>query len=94
APQPEIDLSVTPAGVRRGESCTLSVGARHVSSCTVTGTGINEQLTVNAEGMVPTRSIRTPGIESTTTYTVSCTSPRGTISKSAQCVYLPVFREQ
>ncbi len=93
APQPEIDLSIAPAGVRRGESCTVRVSARHVRECSISGTGVSQTLTPNAAGVVTEQSFVTPGMSNTSTYTVSCTSERGTVSKSAQCVLLPNFRE-
>lgn len=93
APRPEIDLSVSPAAVRRGESCSIQVAARHVSGCTVRGQGISEDLAPNAGGVVESQTFTTPGVNNTSTYTVSCDSPRGSVSESVQCVLLPVFRE-
>lgn len=94
APQPQIDLSISPAGVRRGESCTIQIAAQHVTSCSVSGPGLNQSLQVTQSGAVQSQSLVTPGIENSSTYTVSCDSPRGSISKSVQCVFLPVFRER
>lgn len=93
APQPEVDLNVSPAGVRRGESCTIQVAARHVAKCTISGTGISQTLTPNAGGVIESQSFVTPGMTNSTTYTVSCESPRGSVSESIQCVLLPNFRE-
>jgi hypothetical protein len=93
APQPEVDLSVSPAGVRRGESCTIQVAARNVSGCRVSGPGISQNLAPNSSGAVESQSFVTPGINNSSTYTVSCDSPRGSVSESVQCVLLPNFRE-
>ncbi|MBY0538823.1 PKD domain-containing protein [Patescibacteria group bacterium] len=93
APRPEIDLSISPAGVRSGESCTISVAARHVARCTISGQGISQVLTPNASGVVPSQSFSTPGMTNTSDYTVSCESPRGSVTESVRCTLLPVFRE-
>lgn len=93
APQPEIDLSISPAGVRRDESCTVQVAARHVSRCRISGLGISQVLEPNAAGVVESQSFVTPGMVNSTSYSVSCESPRGTVEETVQCTLLPVFRE-
>jgi len=93
APDP-IDMSLTgPALIKKNQSCTISLSARNVTSCTLTGPGLSQGFTA-VNGFVSASSVVTPALAQTSTYTLSCRGLDGkTAAKSVDCKVAPTFEE-
>ena len=91
-PQAELTLTAFPSAIRKGETCRLTASATNVTSCRISGTGITSNLTVSG-GTASPQSFTTPALQNSTTYTLSCNSPRGPVSVSTQCKIAALWRE-
>lgn len=78
AAQPVLNLQLTPGTVATGQSATLTWSASDVQSCSASG---------GWSGAQPTSgTLSTKPVTSTTSYTLTCTGPRGTVTQSKQVV--------
>jgi hypothetical protein len=93
APDP-IDMTLTgPALIKKNQSCTISLSARNVAACTLTGPGLSQGFTA-VNGFVSASSVVTPALAQTSTYTLSCRGLDGkTAAKSVDCKVAPTFEE-
>ncbi|MCL9971818.1 MAG: hypothetical protein NBV63_00175 [Candidatus Pacebacteria bacterium] len=93
APDP-IDMTLTgPALIKKNQSCTISLSARNVTSCTLSGPGLSQGFTA-INGFVSASSVVTPALAQTSTYTLSCRGLDGkTAAKSVDCKVAPTFEE-
>lgn len=68
---PSVDLTITNPSTGPGDSVTLEWEGENVTSCTLTGGGINVSGGANGTQVI------NPGPSTNTTYTVNCTGPNG-----------------
>lgn len=88
-----LTLSVNPPLIKKDQQCTITLSARNVSSCSLTGSGISRTFTATG-GIVTTKEVVTPGLQQTATYTLSCRGLDGkTASKKVDCKIAPTFEE-
>jgi hypothetical protein len=89
--KPDAVLTANPALIKKGNTCNLTFSAQNVSSCTLTGNGIDR--TVKATGgVISTVTFTTPALQVTTPYTLTCAG-RTTIKKVIDCKIAPTFQE-
>lgn len=89
--RPDAVLTANPALIKKGNTCNLTFSAQNVSSCTLTGNGIDR--TVKATGgVISTITFTTPALQVTTPYTLTCAG-RTTIKKVIDCKIAPTFQE-
>ncbi|MBS0366388.1 MAG: hypothetical protein JSR67_11275 [Proteobacteria bacterium] len=74
APGPALSLSASPASVAPGGSSTLSWTATNTTSCTASGGWSGAQPANGSQSMTPA---------ATTTYSLACSGPGGSVTKSA-----------
>ncbi len=82
---PALTFSVQPTRIKSGNSATVTWSATGVTSCTVLGPN------VSATGLTGSRS--TGALTQQSIYTLTCTSPGGSVSSSATVNITPIFQE-
>jgi hypothetical protein len=89
----QTSLVASPASVKSGNTSVLTYYATTVSSCTLTGPGVNLNLTPDASGNIGSPSSpltpTTPGITAQSTYTLSCQTAVGRVNKAATIRLIP-----
>ena len=81
APAPTVTFSASPATVASGASAVLSWSSSHATSCAASG-GWTGTLAVSG-------SYKTPALSASQTYTLACTGPGGTVTRSAAVTVAP-----
>jgi hypothetical protein len=74
-PEPTLTLSATPGAVRSGESARLTWSSTGATNCVASGQWTGNRATSGSESVGP--------LAAASTYTLNCTGPGGTVSKSA-----------
>lgn len=89
----ELTLTASPPLIKKNQQCTITVSARNVASCTLSGTGVSRAFTV-VNGVISSSEVVTPGLTQTSTYTLSCRGLDGkTATKKVDCKIAPTFEE-
>ena len=70
---PSLTLSVNPPSLTAGDSATITWTSKNITSCTASDGWTGTKATAGTESVSPTQ---------TTTYTLSCTGPKGNDSRS------------
>lgn len=90
---PDLSFTVNPPLIKKNQQCTLSLSARSISTCTLTGPGVARSFS-GVNGFLSLKEVITPGLSQTSTYTLSCTGLNGKkASKSVDCKIAPTFEE-
>ena len=84
---PVLTIGATPARVRSGSASAISWSATSVTSCTLTGTGINTSCSGSACGNPHTNS--TGALFAQTVYTLACQTGAGSKSATATVFITP-----
>ncbi|MEK7063241.1 MAG: hypothetical protein AAB955_00950 [Patescibacteria group bacterium] len=93
AEEPDLTLNATPPLIKKGQSCTLAVSARSVTSCSLTGSGVSVTFPATG-GIVAATTVITPSLTVTSPYKLTCTGTNGaTLSKTVECKIAPSFEE-
>lgn len=88
-----LTLAATPPLIKKNQSCTLTLSAVHVTSCSLTGSGVSRSYTAQ-NGAITLKEVVTPPLAQTSTYTLSCNGLDGkTVTKSVDCKIAPTFQE-
>lgn len=89
----DLALSINPPLIKKDQQCTITLTARNVATCTLSGTGVSRIFTA-VSGIVTTKEVVTPGLSQTATYTLSCTGINGKVAtKKVDCKIAPTFEE-
>jgi hypothetical protein len=89
----DLTLSANPPLIKKNQQCTITLAARNVASCSLSGVGISKLFTA-LNGFVSSTAVVTPGLAQTATYTLSCKGLDGkTASKKVDCKIAPTFQE-
>jgi len=81
-PVPTVTLSAKPASVTRGNPSTLSWGSTDTGSCAASGAWSGAEPVAGSQAV-------TPATDGNIAYTLSCTGPGGTASKTATITVIP-----
>ena len=94
APTPIVStLTARPSIVPVGGSCTLIWNVQHISSCTLSGVGINHY-PITPDGSGNNASSTLGGaLNTSSVYTLTCYSGSQTVSTTTTCVVNPSFIE-
>lgn len=88
-----LTLTASPPLIKKNQSCTLTLSAAHVTSCTLAGSGVSRSYTAQ-NGSISLKEVVTPALAQTSTYTLSCNGLDGkTVTKSVDCKIAPTFQE-
>ncbi len=88
-----LTFSAAPPLIKKNQSCTLTLSALNVSSCSLTGPGVSRGYTAQ-NGIISLKEVVTPELSQTSTYKLSCSSLDGkTVTKSVDCKIAPTFQE-
>lgn len=89
----EITFKADPPLIKKNQSCTLTLSAKNVTSCTLSGPGVSRGFTAQ-NGWISLKEVATPTLAQTSTYTLSCSGIDGKkASKSVDCKIAPTFEE-
>jgi hypothetical protein len=89
----DLTLKVDPPLIKKNQQCTITLSARNVASCSLSGSGISRLFTA-VLGVVTTKEVVTPGLAQTATYTLQCKGLDGkTATKKVDCKIAPTFEE-
>lgn len=89
----ELTLTANPPLIKKNQQCTITLTAKNVATCTLTGTGVSRTFTPQ-NGYISTSEVITPALTQTTTYTLSCRGIDGkTATKKVDCKIAPTFEE-
>lgn len=90
---PDLTLTVNPPLIKKDQACTVTLSARSVSSCTLSGPGVTRSFSA-LNGFLSLKEVITPTLSQTSTYTLSCTGLNGKkAAKSVDCKIAPTFEE-
>ena len=91
---PALSLSASPTRVRVNDSSTLTWAASSVTSCALTGPGVNVHMNANGSGIISTQNTSTGGVVGQSVYKLTCQTGSGTISSSVTVNLIPSQVEQ
>lgn len=90
---PALSLTASPTRVKANNASTLTWLASSVTSCALTGPGINVSKTANASGTITQQVTSTGAITGQSIYTLTCQSTSGQVSSSVTVNLIPSEQE-